>query len=249
MANWGRNWLDQVSGRDGEGRLHGQVSSGHADPNDEQCRLLLAAIERRPRMLTPGGGRSWPDKKLIEIGAVEDLVKGLRAKGERELTDIQPRPETRPPTSPEVLARNERGGLVGIEVAELCDEEVIKRNIPLSRVRFQAIRNATSSEARADALAQHPEKVRLWSGAELVAEVACIIAKKDRRTFAADVEPFGERWLVIHTAEPFVDWGEFTAQLRHERFSSSQFDHVYLVRDFDPATRSYPYWRIIPSPD
>jgi len=74
--------------------------------------------------------------------------------------------------------------------------------------------------------------------------VAGIVAEKDAKNFAREGEPYAERWLVIHTAEPFVEWVDFSAELPSRIFSPIQFDRVYLVRDYDPLTRSYPWWKI-----
>lgn len=216
------------------------------DPSEEMVRAARHLAARWPRLLTPGGSRARPDKKFVEFDAVRDLAKGLNGCGLRSLADIQPRGESKPPTPPDVLARNEHGGLVGIEVSELADQEVIEMNIPRSKARYAAMQRAVTSDERAEAKNRNPEKVRLWSGRQFLDAVAAIIGEKDAKTFAVAGEPYAERWLVIHTAEPFVDWTEFRAELPARIFAPAQLDHVYLVRDYDPSTRSYPWWQIHP---
>jgi len=220
------------------------MSHPEPDPNEELARAIRDLAGRRPRMLTPGGSRAGPDKKWVEFDVVRDLAEGLNLRGVRHLADICPRPETKPPTPPDVLARNEHGGLVGIEVSELADQEVIEMNIPRSKARYAAMQSATTWDERREALRRNPEKVRIWSGCEILDAVADIITEKDAKTFAEAGEPYSERWLVIHTAEPFVDWPEFSAHLQTRSFAPGQLDHVYLVRDYDPSTETYPWWQI-----
>jgi len=212
------------------------------DVNADFVRRLRAAVDRRHRMLTPGGSRVWPDKKLVEEGAVRDLLAGLHQHGERLLSDVRPRPETKPQTPPDVLATNETGGLVGIEVVELVDQELIETNLPLSKARFQAMDAATTHKERL--AVDHPEKVRVWSGREVLDEAARLIAEKDAKPFVEDGTPYAERWLVMCTAEPFVAWGDFSRELPGRTFTASQFDRIYLVRDYDPVSRRHPWWRI-----
>lgn len=188
----------------------------------------------------------WPDKKLIELGVVQDLVAGLRQCGERALTDVEPRQETKPPTPPDVIARSESRGLVGIEVTELMDREVLNINLPIAKARFDAMRAATTQEERLTAHEAHPLKVRLWTTGQIQAAICNIVSVKNALAFATDGEPYAERWVVIHTAEPFIDWAALSACVPSLPVSPTQLDYVYIIRDFDPCTRRYPYLRIHP---
>jgi hypothetical protein len=206
--------------------------------------LIQLQAERCPRMLVPGGGRAWPNKKLVELGAVRDLMDALRDAGVRDIQEVHPRAETKPQTPPDVLGRGERGELIGFEVVELTDQNLIEHNIPRSRKRYQAMRAARAALARRDALVAHPEQVRIWSAEELLREVKQLVKEKDGKAFVIDDEPYSERWLVIHTSEPFVDWQAFVDQVARTRFGPlQQLDEVYVVRDFDPATGGYPWCR------
>ncbi len=189
----------------------------------------------------------WLDKKLVEQSAVLDLVEGLQQRGERCISNVRPRPETSPQTPPDVLATNETGGLVGIEVVEMVDQELIETNLPLSRARFAAMDAATTHEERLAAFQGHPERVRLWSGCEVLDEAGRLIAEKDAKKFVEGDTPYSERWLVIFTAEPFVEWSDFSCQLLSRKFAAKQFNRIYLVRDYAPASRTYPWWCLFAS--
>lgn len=219
---------------------HGSRMTEHDDLNRSIMRRLGAELDRCPRMLTPAGVRAWSDKKQVELGAVHDLIAGLQGRGERALVDARPRVETRPPTPPDVLARNERGGLVGIEVVELVDQQVTETNLPISKARFHAMKAAKTHEERLRALDEHPERVRRWSGREVLDAVKALAERKDGRQFAAESEPYAERWLLIHTSEPRVAWKEFEHELPGLGLTLQQFDTVYVIRDFDPRSGTYP---------
>lgn len=194
-------------------------------------------------MLTPGGWRAWPDRKLVELGAVQDLICSLRDAGERQVRDLKERRETNPQTPPDVLGRNETDGLIGFEVTELTDQQVIESNIPRSRERYAAMRQAKSADERFRALLlKAREQVRIWRGHEVIEEVRRIVAAKGQKTFAEESEPYAERWLVIHTSEPFVRWNEFDPSAGCGPVRG--FDYVYLVADFDPLTGRYPWWQL-----
>ena len=246
---------DQPSNTRGESNApHPAAELGHPRPDEpnqsdaEDTNLaarLREAIEHCPRMLVPGGARAWPDKKLVELGATRDLVAALRAAGAREITDVHPRIETKPQTPPDVLGRCEHGGLIGFEVVELTDQEMIQHNIPLSRDRHAAVQAARDTSERLAAFVTHEEKVRVWNADELLADITWLVKRKDSKAFAVDNEPYSERWLVIHTSEPFLDWQAFIQKAATAPMKPlQQLDEVYIVRDFDPATGTHPWCRV-----
>ncbi len=199
---------------------------------------------RYPRMMLVSGTRAGPNKKAGEVAVAAELVELVSGAGARELGQVWPRAETGPATPPDVLARDARGGLIGIEVTELVNQEAIQLNIPIATARDVALRSAQTSQERVKVIIEHDERVWVPTAEELRSLLQSMIAVKDRNEFVADGEAYAERWLIIHTSEPLV-WHALIEAIRTWAPPELlQLDRVYLLGRPAPPPFGTP-WRLI----
>jgi len=188
--------------------------------------------------LTPGGSRAGP-KEFVEFYTVGNLVRELGRDGRRKFTNLVRREETTPATPPDVLGRNEAGGLVGFEVTELTDQKAIDHNIPRSKWLAAALLKAKTSQERIQAMHTAGEKVCIWTPPDVLQAVTSIVAKKDAKAFVGDGEDYAERWLVIHTAEPFLCTSDCDLVV-NTVLAVRQLDAACIIMDYDPRNEIYP---------
>ena len=79
-----------------------------------------------------------------------------------------------------------------------------------------------------------------WTLPMVIDAVKSRIAQKDVNEFGGG--PYAEKWLVICTDEVALEYSRFGGSLRAHGFGPfDQFDAVYLIWSFEPATGSYPW--------
>ena len=138
------------------------------------------------------------------------------------------RPFNDPEVPPDCLADVADGGLVGIEVTELVDQDAVEHNEHAEREEDRVYRN--------------------WTPEEVCDEIDAIVRKKDCRAFGGG--PYAKRVLVIATGELVIASPDFDLDRVRSKTPSitQQIDQAYLLLSYVPnpaaGEGSYPYVRL-----
>jgi len=120
---------------------------------------------------------------------------------------------------PDVLAETMHGALVGFELRELVDQEAIELN------------------------ERGKEVYRDWTTSEVIQELQKIIQEKDTKKYIGG--PYEKLILVIPTAEPVLTHWQLKPVLDTYEFNqTNQLQKAYLLFQYDPAIKSYPYIKL-----
>jgi len=131
-----------------------------------------------------------------------------------------------------------------MELTELVEQSVIPNNIKSARDYRISRSRAETTEDRTRALIEHSGKHREWSIDELVARLREIIERKAGKQFQPE-HGYGEKWLVIYTAELGLLPGEFDEGLRKTEFvANGQFDAVYFLWSYGPSRQGHPWLQL-----
>jgi hypothetical protein len=161
-------------------------------------------------------------KEGKEIDVVRDLMESLAASGSLSYTDVRPSPKD----PPDCLASDPSGGLVAIEVTELVSEEAVRSNEILRR---ELGRRPDITEIR---MAQ-------WSPGAFITHLAGLLSEKDSKALHGG--PFEEYVVVVHTADPLLEWRAAERWLISHSFGEfSQISSAYLLFSYHPGI-GYPF--------
>lgn len=154
---------------------------------------------------------------------------------------------------PDCVVRLRDGGVVGVEVCRLVDQEVLEQNLskPAREGRERDMREAAKSGRPADLFLAHGRHhlYRFWSRDLLIGRLRALIADKDRKEFSilgnlvatatSDLPlEYSERWLLIPTNE--IDLCEkqvrvWLAQPEPVGFVAQQFDRAFIIFPWGPT--------------
>ena len=155
------------------------------------------------------------EKSIKEKGVVESLLESLSRQSATSYQNI--RASTNDP--PDILAETLDGGLVGFEVRELVDQEVIELN------------------------EKGKEVYRNWTTSEVIHELQKIIKEKDIKSYLGG--PYEKLILVIPTAEPVLTPLQLKPFLDIHVFDeTNKLQEAYLLFQYDSATKGYPYIKL-----
>ena len=155
------------------------------------------------------------EKSLKELGVVESLIDSLTNSGIVTYQNI--RPSKYDP--PDVIADTQNGSLVGFEVRELVDREVVELN-----ERGHSV-------------------YRYWTDSEVIEELQKIIKEKDLKKYIGG--PYEKLILVIPTDEPVLALRKLKPILdRHDFDQPKQLHEAYLIFSYDSGTQGYPHIRL-----
>lgn len=151
---------------------------------------------------------TWKDKPIAERGWACDALAaaGFRV---QQLTSSGKGED--PPDCRALIS----GEVVGIEVTELVDDKLLKRNI--------------SARERNDPSAV---QYRIWDQELLVTELQKIIARKENGHWKGG--PFARKILVIHTSEFTLTAKLVSELLVGQRFQTQFFSDVVLALQYEP---------------
>lgn len=143
------------------------------------------------------------------------MLESISTHDFKQLTNLRPA-EADPP---DCVAETAEGTKVGFEVRELVDQEAVQLN-------------------------EKGEQVyRDWRPPEVVQEIQNIINEKDEKKFLGG--PYEKLVLVIHTAEPVLTFDELKPVLYAHAFEATvNLTDVFLLSQYEPATKGYPYIKI-----
>src|SRR5690606_35040917 len=96
----------------------------------------------------------WPDKRLKELGIVEELIEAVGAQG-YVLAD----PHTHEPDPPDCVCSDAAGNLVALEVVELVSQDAVERN------------------------ARGENVYRWWEPDDIRLAIESLLRRKDEKTF------------------------------------------------------------------
>jgi hypothetical protein len=154
-------------------------------------------------------------KKVKERGIVCDLIKSLEKDAGQILFKVVRYGED----SPDSVATDTEGNLVGFEVTELVDEQTIK--------------------ARCHGLGEHKE----WKPGELMSRLNDILRDKSQKLKASS---YARNILVIHTDEPELrgDFYDYEKENSNHWFQKvPHIDEAFLLFSYFPGRETYPYLR------
>ena len=153
----------------------------------------------------------WPQKDTKELGVLECLIESLEKAGCSSYSE----PHSSVKDSPDCIARDNSGNLVGIEISELVD--------------LKTVRDAQHNN-------DYP---KYWVKQEVIDRTQSIILQKDRKKFHGG--PYSRIILVIFTDETFLDPDDVIPYLKqHEFEKTNQIYEIYLLFSYDPRYNTYP---------
>jgi len=152
------------------------------------------------------------EKSAKEVGIVNCLLESFEEAGSCEYPNL--RTSTLDP--PDCLANTPDGALVGFEVRELVDQEVVELN-----KRGIAV-------------------YRDWTDSDVIDVIETILQEKDSKNYIGG--PYEKLVLVVHTAESDLTHRELRPVLNSHAFTQTKKLHqVYVLFPYDPETKRYPY--------
>ena len=152
------------------------------------------------------------EKEIKEIGITRMFLENIEKFEIAPFHSLQVSPED----PPDVLAKNQAGEPVGIEVCELVDEEVVRQ------------------------WERGEEVFRFWEKQELTDFVQQIINRKDAKTFHGG--PYDKIYLLIHTDEPLLDYETFGIYLSEYEFQKpNKINEAFLFFSYSPKIGYCPY--------
>jgi hypothetical protein len=155
------------------------------------------------------------EKNIKEIGITNILLENIEKCEQIPFHNLQISPKD----PPDVIAENLEGKVVGVEVCELVDEEVIRRS------------------------ERGEEVFRYWNEEELIDKIQKIIERKDNKEFLGG--PYEKIFLLIHTDEHLLDYPTFRDCLsKHEFKQPLKIDTVYLLFSYSPHLGCHPYIKL-----
>ena len=157
----------------------------------------------------------WPDKEQKELGVVEELIGGLRARGGLNLSNLRPHR----PDPPDCVCTDDDGNTVAVEVSEVVCESAVSRN------------------------ARGANVYRVWRAGELAEVISARLTEKDNKTFHGG--PFDSIVICLFTDEPALTYEAVSRELGPHSFGPlRQVSAAYLLFSYDPGTRTYPFIRL-----
>lgn len=147
----------------------------------------------------------WHKKDEKELGIIETLFESMKLHGINTFQNL--RISQKDP--PDCIAEDQSGNLIGIEVCELVDEEVVRLN------------------------AQGKNVYRDWTIDEIVKQLEMIIDEKDYKLFHGG--PYKKLILIIHTDEFVINFQTLQPILETYQFKkTNQITEAYLLFSYDP---------------
>ena len=152
----------------------------------------------------------WPGSEMKELAILEEFTASLAACGGPSL--VAPRHAVKAP--PEIIAQDQEGHSVGIEVTHLADQEVAREH-----EAEQAL-------------------YRDWTAEEVINEIEKRIRETDRKPYHGG--PYADLLLLIDTDEPKICYNDYAESLGSHVFTALQhFTKVYLLFSYDRTGAEY----------
>jgi len=152
------------------------------------------------------------EKGVKETGIVRTLLESLSRTSACEYRNLR-HCKVDPP---DCLADTLDGSLIGFEVRELVDQETIELN------------------------ERGNEVYREWTDSEVIGKLSTILEEKDRKNYVGG--PYRKLILVVHTAEPDLEYQHLATFLRSHLFGQTkQLTEAYLLFPYDSPNKAYPY--------
>ncbi len=181
----------------------------------------------------------WPDQNVEELSAVRTLFESW---GYSATTPITLRSSEEDP--PDVVATDEAGNQMAIEVTELVDEGAARRNAQIDEAEVAAGFEARGiGPDRARQLAKVQSYYREWKSDEVIGAIEKLLSRKDGKTWHGG--PYTRTVLLVPTDESDIDPEEYVSIIEAHEFPRPKIiTEGYVLFSYDPRTGGCPVARL-----
>lgn len=181
---------------------------------------LKQLIDILKRQRKHAGFFEWPDKPIKELGVVKRLFESMEKSGGCPYAN----PQSTDKDPPDCIAFDIDGNIIAVEVSEIVDQDTVR----------QAARGSADW--------------KFWNEKEVLDRLERILLSKDKKHYHG--QPYSKIVLVIFTDEPFLEPNDMVPTIEMHQFPKvTTINEAYLLFSYDPRVHSYPFVKLIISPN